>query len=415
MVLGVHSAKFPAEREPARVREAMARYGVSHPVVVDTDHQIWQSYAIRAWPTLVFLRPDGTLAETLSGERDEASLVALVEALLDEGRRLGTLGRRRPVELAPGPTDSGQLSFPSKVIATPEGLALCDTGHHRVLQLDPKGAIQSSIGDGAAGFRDGPRETARFRMPHGLAVDSSSIYVADTGNHALRAIDLETGVVTTVAGTGELGKGFPKELLKAGEAPLRSPWDLVLVNGVLLVAMAGAHQIWAYLPEEEGIAVLAGTGRESIEDGPFETASFAQPMGIAARGQKLYVADSETSAIRELDLDTARVRTLVGKGLFVFGDEDGPPDRAKLQHVQGISIGPHGILAADTFNDKIKRVDPETGRVETWFPTEGLDLSEPEGILQLGLGQVVVADTNHHRLLLIDGETKESKVIPILD
>lgn len=403
MVIGVHSAKFDAEQEPERIREAMARHGVRHPVIVDERHRIWQAYAVRSWPTLVVIRPDGTLAAVAPGEAELDALDAFVGGVLDEARADGTLARA-PVAFDALPEEStGPLRFPGKLIALPRGgLAVSDSGHHRVLLLDDDGRLRRTIGCGEPGLVDGPLERARFRDPHGLASDGERLYVADTGNHVIRAVDLRRGVVGTIAGTGQLGRGPARGPAPARDVDLRSPWDVALAGDYLLVAMAGLHQIWALDLDEETLVVLAGIGREALDDGLFAEATFAQPSGLALHDNRLYLADSETSAVRYLDLAAGRVHTLAGTGLFDFGDVDGARDVARLQHPIGVSHGSAGLLVADTYNNKIKRVDEQTGAVRTWFAeADGVTLREPAGLCQLGDGRVIVADTNQHRLVAI--------------
>ncbi len=416
VVIGVHSAKFTAESDAARIAEAMARHGVRHPVVVDEGHRIWRAYAVRSWPTLVLVRPDGTIGAMAAGEADLSPLDAAVGRLLDEARRDGTLARERVVLAALPPDAPRPLCFPSRVIALPGGrLAVSDSGHHRVLVLDVEGRAEAVVGSGEPGLSDGPPEVARFHHPQGLAWDADTglLFVADTGNHALREVSLERRRVRTIAGTGTLGRGIPRGASPATELPLRSPWDLAVAGDFLLVAMAGTHQVWALDRAGETIRVMAGSGREAIDDGPFATATFAQPSGLALAGPRLYVADSETSAVRSLDLVRGEVRTLVGTGLFDFGDADGPRGQALLQHPQAVSHGPAGLLVADTYNGKIRRVDEETGEVRTVFAGDGeTTLREPSGLCQLPDGRIVVADTNHHRLVEI-APGGAARVLPV--
>jgi sugar lactone lactonase YvrE len=412
VVIGVHSAKFDAEQQPERIRDALARHGVRHPVVVDERHRIWQAYAVRSWPTLVVVRPDGTLAAVAPGEADLDTLDAFIGRVMDEARADGTLARA-PFTLDDLPPEApAALSFPGKVIALPDGgLAVSDSGHHRVVVCDAGGGVRQVVGSGEPGLRDGPAERAQFRAPQGLASDGERLYVADTGNHAVRAVDLRRAVVGTLAGTGRLGRGLPRGTAPARDVDLRSPWDLALAGDYLLVAMAGTHQVWALHLEHETLHVLAGSGREGLADGPFHTAALAQPSGLALHEQRLYVADSETSAVRYLDLGRGQVQTLVGTGLFDFGDRDGARDQALLQHPLAVSHGPAGLLVADTYNNKVKHVDEHTGAVSTWFEaSDGVTLREPAGLCQLSDGSVIVADTNHHRLVRIDAGGRASVI-----
>lgn len=418
VVAGIHSNKFPGEGAPDRIRSAMRRYGVTHPVLADTGRRVWQLYTVRAWPTIVFIRPDGTIAAALAGEQRLSTLESVVDDLLDDARARGTLGERfEPVRERPPSTSA--LAYPGAVVATPQGLAIADSGHHRVVLVDGKGGWIRSIGAEEPGYSDGESSEARFRRPQGLALSGTTLFVADTGNHAIRTVDLESFRVDTVAGNGRLGRTVPQDLTDARDVALRSPWAVEMAAGILFIAMAGAHQIWAYVPEDRTIAVFAGSGREAIDDGPFHEATFAQPSGLAVSGARLFVADSETSAVRVIDLSTATVSTLVGRGLFEFGDQDGPSETARLQHPQDVATGPHGLLVADTYNDKIKHVDEATGLVTTWFSSDGpTRLSEPSGLLQLEGGQVVVSDTNAHRIVVIQTDSdgaRTAKALPLAE
>lgn len=417
VVIGVHSAKFAAEDDPLRIREAMARYGITHPVVVDRGHQIRRGYTVRSWPTLAVIRPDGTVAGLFPGETDLDALDSIVGRVLDEARQDGSLASKpfRLESIADEP--SGWLAFPGKVCAlSDERVAVADSGQHRVLVLSVDGDVEAVIGSGREGFSDGSSGEARFRNPQGVAFDAEAacLFVADTGNHALREVHLRSGQVRTLAGNGELGRRSPRTAVPGRTASLRSPWDIALAGDYVLVAMAGAHQIWAIHRAHESIGVLAGSGREALVDGTFAEAAFAQPSGLSLAGGRLYLADSESSAVRYLDLTRGEVHTLVGTGLFDFGDEDGPPERARLQHPIGISAGPAGLLVADTYNDKIKALDTETGEVRTWFAgTPGISLREPGGLCQREDGTVIVADTNHHRLVQISADGRSAREVAL--
>src|SRR5205807_277307 len=146
--------------------------------------------------------------------------------------------------------------------------------------------------------------------------------------------------VTTVAGDGRLGREpLAPAWQPAASASLRSPWDVAAArDGVLVIALAGSHQIGALDLGRGAIRALAGNGMEARVDGAADRASFAQPSGLAVADGQLCVADSESSSVRALDLSTGRVRTLVGEDLFVFGDRDGPGKAARLQHPLGIAL-----------------------------------------------------------------------------
>src|SRR5262249_1130167 len=216
------------------------------------------------------------------------------------------------------------------------------------------------------GHADGPFDKAAFDDPQGLALAGDTLYVADRRNHRIRSLDLKAQTVKTIAGTDKQGedrwKGGP-----ALETGLNSPWDLYLVGNTLFIAQAGHHQIWTLDLAKGMLAPYAGDGRENIGDGPLDSAHFAQPSGLAGDGKTLFVADSEVSAVRAVPLDgKGEVKTIVGEGLFEFGDMDGTGDDVRLQHALGVVFVEGKLFVADTYNSKIKVIDPAT-RSSTTF------------------------------------------------
>jgi thiol-disulfide isomerase/thioredoxin len=412
VVVGVHSGKFSAEHDPARIRDAIGRYEVRHPVVVDRAMTIWARYGIRSWPTLVVVRPDGTIAAVAPGEPRLEVLDAFVARELNLARKAGSLAPGPLVLAAPlaaGPPPGAPLAFPGKVSVLPGGrLAVSDSGHHRVLVTAPDGAVELTIGSGLRGLVDGAAADAAFDDPQGTCWHEGALYVADTRNHAIRRVDLERGLVTTVAGTGALAAGAFTGRAPARSTALRSPWDLASVGDAVYVAMAGSHQIHRFTPDTGEIEPYAGTGVEAMLDGRVDASAFAQPSGLAAWGATLYVADSETSAVRAIDLTSGTVRTLVGEGLFDFGDADGVAGEALLQHGLGVAAVAGGVLVADTYNGKIRHVVEGPGGVEVRTVLGGL--SEPAAIVAAPDGTWIVADTNAHRILRVD----RGRAVPIV-
>ena len=416
-VVGVHSGKYVAERVTARIREAAIRLDNAHPIVNDRQFRVWRAYAVRAWPTLAVVDPRGYVVGSHAGEFTSEALVPVVERMIATYDAAGLLAR---APLALRSDDSaiapGVLRYPAKVAVdrAASRIAVADSGHHRVLvgRLDGDGrrmTVERVVGAaGEPGFADGSAADARFTTPNGLcfghAPDESTLWVADSGNHCIRAVSLDTGAVRTVAGTGRQLR-TPRDM-DAGA--LSSPWDLAQVGGTLYVAMAGIHQLWAVDLATGRARAHSGQFGEDIRDGAHAEALLAQPMGIAAdpaRG-RLWFVDAESSAVRWSDLDATaagRVGTVVGTGLFDFGDEDGVGDDVRMQHQQGIALHPSGrLLVADSYNDALKWVDPDTRRAETWVR----GFNEPAG-LAIGRGVVYVADTNAHRIAIVSETTNE--------
>jgi thiol-disulfide isomerase/thioredoxin/sugar lactone lactonase YvrE len=422
VVVGVHSPKFDAESEQERLRSAIAENSVGHPVAVDGAMKIWTQWGARAWPTIVVLDTKGRVVWRASGEPKRDELASYVRAALVEGARDGTLKKTAIAGFKLETSDTGPLAFPGKVVALDGGdLAVSDTGHHRIVVLDKTFAVKDVIGTGLAGATDGGFAEASFRKPQGLAQLGDALYVADTENHVIRAIDRTKKLVRTVAGTGEIANAVLRGKRGARETALRSPWDVLAVGGVLYVALAGSHQIAVLDPKDGTIALIAGNGVEARKDGQFEDASFAQPSGLTTDGTSLWVADSETSSVRAISIATRSVTTVVGKDLFVFGDTDGAAEKVRLKHPLGVvhaAVGPKGprpaLWVVDTYNSKIKRVEPATGSTRTVAGTpDHRELFEPSGATALG-SDLIITDTKHHRLVRLTLSAEgDGKIEPI--
>ena len=438
-VIGVHSAKFTAEKARANVLRALHRHHVRHPVVLDSEHDIWGQYAVKAWPTIMVLDAQGRVAWTKAGEVDREDIARTVRRLLDESKAerthaavatgIATSVTPRGIFTEVGSHGAPPLKFPGKVHVSPDAqkqaevddlwsgyarLYVSDSGHNQVIEASleigedgwPIARLLRTFGSGTAALVDGGASSAAFAGPQGTFRRGDELWVADTENHALRIIDLQSGSVRTVAGTGRRGRGGRGDPSLPRQLDLRSPWDVVALGAGVLVAMAGTHQIWVYLGAPERFGPLIGTGAEAHVDGAADGAALAQPSGLAVFGRHLFWADSETSSIRLADLESSQVATVAGLGLFDFGDVDGTTSEARFQHPLGIAIGAgQAVYVADTFNHKVKRIDLNDGVVQTLAGGEGL-LCEPGGLCIAG-AYLIAADTGHDRVVAIDRQTGE--------
>jgi DNA-binding beta-propeller fold protein YncE len=422
VVIGVHSAKFQNEKETENIRRIILRYEIEHPVYNDSEYAVWQSYGVRAWPTQVLIDPAGYVVGGVSGEGNYDVIDQTVAKLVEEFRAKGELNEQ-PLKLVLERAKVGDLplAFPGKILADAKSdrLFIADSNHNRIVVTKLDGTLVETIGTGDTGAADGAFDKATFYRPQGLALAGDSLYVADTENHLIRRVDLKSRNVETIAGTGRQSR----EYFKTGPArsiALSSPWDLQLVDRVLYIAMAGPHQIWMLDLDKNEVSTFAGSGREERRDGSVQEAGFAQPSGIASDGKKLYVADSESNIIREIDLASRTVKTLVGGDLFEFGDVDGTGDDVRLQHPLGIVTFGNKVLIADTYNHKIKELDPKADKVTTLLGTgkpgqaDGPTPSfyEPAG-LTLANGNLYVADTDNHAIRVIDLKTKRASTLRI--
>ncbi|MGI9646926.1 MAG: thioredoxin-like domain-containing protein [Acidimicrobiia bacterium] len=418
VVIGVHSAKFVNEAETDNIRDVVLRYGVEHPVVNDRDFAIWNSWGANAWPTTVLIDPAGNVVGGHSGEGVYEVTAPVIEVLVAEFEFNGGLDRT-PIEFAREVDGRPEtiLSYPGKVFVDPSSgtLYVADTGHHRIVAADPaSGEVLEVYGRGRQGFADGAALEATFDSPQGMALspDGGVLYVADTGNHAVRSIDLATGAVGTVLGTGSLG--WPPSGGPADQVSINSPWALEECHGLLYIAMAGHHQIWVMDLAAGTARPLVGNARESTVNGPLADAELAQPSGLAFdEAGLLYFADSESSAIRsaEVGVSDGVTDVVVGsdENLFDFGDVDGVGTDARLQHPLGLAYASDGFLyVADTYNSKIKRIDLTRQEIASflgggqgWRDGPSAMFSEPGGLATLD-DALYVADTNNHAVRIVD-------------
>ncbi|MDE9364619.1 redoxin domain-containing protein [Luteipulveratus sp. YIM 133132] len=402
VLIGVHSPKFEHEADPDALAAAVERYAVHHPVLDDPGLVTWQAYTARAWPTLVVIDPEGYVVAQMSGEGHAHGLAVLIEELLEEHAAKGTL-RAGDGPYVPPPAPTTSLRFPGKLAGLPDGsVLLSDTAHHQVVHLEPNLETERA--------RYGSRET--FNEPQGVLVLPDvadrigyDVVVADSVNHQIKGIRLSDGRIGVLAGTGEQ----LRERTGSGPAlkqDLSTPWDLAWWIDRVVIAMAGTHQLWALHlapnPADSTVAVLAGTSSEGIRDGAADEAWFAQPSGLASSsdGSKVWIADSETSALRSISLNDNgfEVSTYAGQGLFDFGHRDGPASEALMQHPLGVTELPDGSVAiSDTYNGAIRRYDPATSEISTL----ATGLAEPSDALVVADGgevHLVVVESAAHRL-----------------
>jgi len=374
VLVGVRTPRFDHELGAASLRSTVHRLGITHPVVDDPDAATWDRYGVRAWPTVVVVDRDGYVVGSANGDGVGPAIEEAVAASQTDAPSpaLTPLVIHRP------PTPRSTLAWPAKVAVHPGGLVVADTGHDRVLVVTLDGEILA--------------EHHGLRSPHGVRAEpDGSLLVCE--RDADRVIRLPTD------------PGEPR-LVLGGVA---SPWDVAAgPDGEVFVAEAARHRIWR-VPRHGAPTVLAGTGEEGLGDGYGPAARFAQPCGLAVGPQGLFVVDAGSSSLRVVDAHN-RVATLIGRGITVWGDADGAAPVGRLQHPEGVACAPddYSIYVADSFNSSLRLWSGVDGELRT-APVEGL--LEPGGLDVLPDGRLVVADTGHHRVVVVD--LRAGTVVPV--
>jgi thiol-disulfide isomerase/thioredoxin len=416
VVIGVHSAKFSAEQSTQRIRQAALKFGVHHPVINDADMTVWKNYAVRAWPTVTLISPTGKVVWQRAGESFYEDARNQILALKEKHK--AELNNEK-FEFQLAKVEKKELMFPSKIIEGRIETAtnieqffwIADSGNNRIIKINLKGKVLETIGNSKKGNTEGSFEETSFYEPHGLALSENGekLYIADTKNNVIKEADLINKTVKTIAGTGETSYYFGDKKWGENVNP-NSPWDLLIDKkypNIMYIASAGNHQILKMNLQDYKTERFAGSGKEQLTDGDdFQKVAFNQPSGLTQFENFLYVADAEASAIRKIDLQKKEVRTLVGSGLFDFGDEDGTAQKAVLQHPVSVFYTENEVYIADTYNGKIKILDLEKNRVKTIIS----GLNEPNDILLIG-NYLYISDTNNHQILRVNIKTFEKEVI----
>lgn len=408
--LAVHVPRFDCERDPQYVLKQMRRQGVIFPVALDHDWHAWQHFGIDAWPTVLLIDANGVVRERIVGLDSMVQLERPLAALCDalplpgdddvRGHRESNAEPRLP------------LRFPSGIAATADRLYVADSGHHRVLECNHAGRVLRQFGMGTADFVDGDLDQSAFRRPQGLSLVRDVLYVADTGNHALRRIDLRSGRVDSLCGTGRAGEPVAGLVRAPREVALNQPQAVAATNSEVHIALAGDNRIWTYALGNHALTCTAGSGKLDLRDGIGAMAAFAQPVALAAVQQVLYVCDALGSAIRSVQLRNAAVQTLVGQGMWEFGGTDGPREQARLQNPQAIALSPDSPLLwiADTGNGSLRYLRLGGGEVSTMALSRRLHA--PAGLAATP-GLLWVAETAAHSILRLDIASGELGHVPI--
>ncbi|MBL8804345.1 MAG: redoxin domain-containing protein [Planctomycetes bacterium] len=404
-LVAVHVPSSESERERDHVRAALLRDERTHPVVLDSDLRFARRCGVTAWPAQTLVSPDGFVLGQVSGAGQRAVLSALTAAALELYGELGALDGAPPELALESRSELPRaLRFPSKlaVDAASKRLWIADSGHHRIVECTLEGTYVRAFGCGEAGWVDGPAHTAKLRAPQGMALANGALLVADTGNHLLRSIDLATGVVSTVAGTGRAG--LPLAGASAARTTaLSSPYDLLRTSDTCYIAMAGAGQIWRWSERQAEFTPAASGPTEQHEQ-------LVSPVALARAGDELLIADAGSDTLRALqlasgqlgsagaaqhkpaqplavaiDADDADALAYVADGrshqiaLVASGDGaldayagagvagwlDGACEQAQFWTPSGLALCGDTLLVADSFNHAVRAIDLVAHEVRT--------------------------------------------------
>jgi len=414
VIIGIHGPRFPAERNAEHVRNAISRNHIRHPVIHDPDYRLWKRFGVHSGPTLGVIDTRGDIMGSVSGEGNRDKLERIVSSLFARASQEAAELRAPYVLTQPSESDR-PLLFPDKILATENRVYIADSGHNRVLATSPQGHILHQYGDGNPGFIDGNGFSAAFYAPQGMVIADEFLYVADTGNHAIRRINIRSEDVVTMAGTGTMGPRPTSDYFgNPLEVDLNTPTGLAHKASVLYIAMSGLHQIWSLTLATNTLEVFAGCGDEGLVDGASWNACFAQPSALSIIGHTLYVVDAGSSAIRAIDLKTRHVTTLIGRGMFDFGDTDGIGTAASFQYPLDITADKslRSLWVADTYNNRIRKISIQDKLVSSFRGQHALN--EPGGLAFSG-NTLYIANTNRHEIVRVNLRSGTTESLNVSD
>ena len=432
-VIGVHSGKFENEKNFAEIKKAVIRNDITYPVINDAKSRIWDSFKITAWPTLVLIDPHGNIEKTYVGETGVIAVKSGIKQLISKYKY--ELNRDSlPITLEKNSIDGNVLSFPTKIEYAADfnyksrhlpALIIANTGKNNIVVTSLSGDVILKIGDGNSGLQDGSFEVSSFNAPQGLLYRAGKLYVADTGNHALREIDFKSGKVRTLIGSSQRGEIIPdKQIFEAKSFDLASPTDIEFFpnNENIVIANSGTHQILTYNLAKDTISVVAGRGVEGITDGKYPDNVLSQTSDMSVYNRKLYFLDSGSSSLRVLE-ENGEVKTLIGKDLLKFGNKNGGKNEALMQHPLGLMADDTGIYISDSFNHAIKKYDFSSNQIfnlaggrrsgDNLGSGSNAEFDQPEGITSV-LNNLYIADANNNRVVILNRGSLSSAILNVM-
>jgi sugar lactone lactonase YvrE len=293
-----------------------------------------------------------------------------------------------------------------------------------VLLLAQGATLTSPIGTGKPGYAGdgGPAAKAEINQPFDLVHDAAgNLFFSDTGNHAIRRVDARTGVITTIAGTGR--KGYGGDGGPASAATLDEPYGLAIAADG---SITFADRLNARVRKVDGrtgiITTLAGTGEKAStgDGGPAAKAGLVEPNGVAldASGRRLYIADVAGHRLRAVDLATGTIRTVAGDGTATHEGDGGPASAARLHGPRAVKVAPDGtILVLERNGNTLRAISPADGTIRTFAgtgkkgysgdggPAIRATFDGPKEMALDGAGNIFIVDTENQAIRRIDART----------
>ncbi len=429
-VIGVHVGKFEGDKASESVRKAVLKYDIDYPVINDNNSRIANLFAIKAIPSFALINVHGDLYETYEGDKKIGAIKKAIDKLISK-YKFEISRDSLPEVLEKYSVIGNVLSFPAHIeyvydfsykSRSMPAFLISNSAKNSIIATSIIGDIAVQVGSGQVGFKDGKFGEAMFNSPRGLAFHAGKLYVADSGNSAIREIDFKTEEVRTILGSGVRGGIIDqKNNLDSSEIELSLPLDVDFfpTKNDLVIANSGSNQILSYDLKGKKLKVIAGNGKNGIQDGKYPQNSLSETSALSSYAGKLYFVDSGSSSFRVLD--EGEVKTLIGNSEMKFGYKNGDKSIALMQHPSGLLVDDTGAYISDGLNNRIRKYDFTTAQIRDLAGNGKAgdksgaitEFDEPVGIASI-LDRLFIIDSGNNRLLALNRGTLNSEIIDIM-
>lgn len=396
-LIGVYCPRFPSERELWRAKALLDCAGVNFPVYDDSSKAIRRSYLINGWPATVLVDPKGYLAWAREGVLPPEIIRPVLKTM---GRTARLVGDIKPIDHSRAHRTEFKF-IPTRLVLLGDRLIVLDGKSNRLLFLKI-----SSDGKSASIERSlnlGPSNSSSVT---GFSILEDRIFLFDRRGRKVRLIDHKGKDIVMFSGDSS-------PLMMAGPRSFGYPKDGVCRDGLLYVASAGTYQIWVQSLSGGGASPFTGNGSPGMDDGLPSKATLGSPEAMISDGRVLFLSDSYSNSVRWIDTSSGVVQTLAGEGPSLYGCRDGKGTSALFQRPMGLCLSGRTLYVADSYNDRIRAIDLDSGYVSTFYGAKrGQSLSCPSD-LAIGGERFYVSDMGSGRIVHFDQRYGEPETLEI--
>lgn len=411
----VHFPNSEDEKNYDTLRKAVIKNSIQHPVLNDIDNVVKNNFEVTEIPTVILIDIHGDIVKKFSGSAIFEEMAALVKKTINK-YQYEISHDNLPIYLEKNHFADNVLSFPTKLEYSPNfkfqsydapAIFINNFAESNIIVTSLLGEIITTIGQGGKGFADGNFDQAYFNSPHGLLYHNNKLYVADTGNNALREVDFESGKVTTLIGSGAVGGKIASSEVDIEKLNLAFPTAITFFpdKNHIAIANSGTNQILKYDIKNKKISAFKDT--QEIEKAKL----FSDVSDMFFYGKKLYITNSAQASLLEMSND-GEVNILVDKNSL-----------NDLKNPVAITVDDTGIYVVDSATHSVKKYDFSSKKLNNFLGSgqrgdnlaSGIKINfdKPSGIVAM-LDHFYISDTNNNRIISVDRGSLNAELLDIL-